>query len=409
MQFEIPIATQTVQTVSEITEQIQRQIERHPPFRSVWVQGELSNVRYPKSGHVYFTLKDRKNHIDCALFQSYAAGLKFRLRDGEEVLVKGAVSIYGPHGKYQIRANAVDPIGEGALHRAFEALKARLDAEGLFDAVHKKPIPEFPKKIGVITSGTGAAFQDICELLRKRYPVAEVVLYPTRVQGDAAAGEITEGLQEMCKRTDVDVLIVGRGGGPLEDLWAFNEEAVVRAIFAATTPVVSAVGHEIDFTLSDFVADKRAPTPSAAVELVAPDTQELARQLRELEGRLGRKMAEVLDARQAGLKEFESHLSPKRRREAIYHHHQTLDNLESTAQAAIKRRFAEKDAQLQSSAQHLHALSPLATLQRGYSIARTREGQVLTAATQVGIGDNIEVQLSEGRLTCRVEARTDTD
>lgn len=405
LELEMAIGTKTIRTVSEITEHLKKLIELHAPFQNVWVQGQLSNVSRASSGHTYFTLKDEKNQISCVLFRGDAATFRFLPRNGEEVLIRGKIGVYGPQGRYQIRVSAVEPIGIGALQRAYEELKQRLAEEGLFDEAHKKPLPSFPRKIGVITSETGAAFQDICQQLRKRYPLAEVLLHPTLVQGDAAARGISEALRAMNLRDDIDVLIVGRGGGSLEDLWAFNEEPVARAIFASTIPVVSAVGHETDYTIADMVADHRAPTPSAAIEHIVPDQQELAVRLEEFRIGLHRKVKEYLEAHKVRLQELETRLSPARRKEAILHLHQTVDSLESACRAAINRQRSDAQNQLHTLAKHLNALSPLATLQRGYSITRKTDGGVLTSTAHAAIGDRIKVQLTDGHLVCRIEER----
>ena len=403
MQLEIPIATKTVHSVSEITGLLKGLIEKQPQLQNVWVQGQVSNYSKSAAGHIYFTLKDENSQIRCALFRSSAVRLRFSPRDGEEVLVQGKIGIYAARGEYQITVNNVEPLGIGALQRAFEELKQQLADEGLFDAHHKKLLPKFPKKIGVVTSATGAAFQDICQQLRKRYPLAEVLLHPTLVQGDGAAQGIAQALQVMNQRDDIDVLIVGRGGGSIEDLWAFNEELVARAIFASTIPVVSAVGHETDFTIADMVADHRAPTPSAAIEHIVPDQTELFAHLDGYDAWLRRIIDDRFDAHKTRLQELETRLSPTRRKDAIHQLHQTVDNLDATCRTAVERQFNDSKRELHTLAQRLNALSPLATLERGYSISRKTDGKVLTSAEQVSIGDRIEIQLSDGHLACRVE------
>ena len=404
MQIEIPIPTQTVHSVSEITQLLKRLIEQHPPFQNVWVRGEVSNCSFPRSGHIYFTLKDANTQIGCVLWRSHAARFRGLLRAGEEVQIHGNLGVYGPQGKYQMTVRQVEPLGLGDLQRDLEALKQRLATEGLFDEARKKPLPKFPMKIGVVTSATGAAFQDILQQLHKRYQLAEVLLHPTLVQGAGAAEGIAHAIEELNQRADVDVLIVGRGGGSLEDLWAFNEEVVVRAIFASEIPVVSAVGHETDITLSDFVADHRAPTPSAAVELIAPDQVELITQLKGVEAWLCRTLKDRLERHDARLQEFEARLSPTRRKEAIHQLSQRVDTLETAGRTAITRCLGDADRDFRVLAERLNALSPLATLKRGYSISRKTNGDVLTSTEQVSVGDNIKVQLAHGHLACRVEA-----
>lgn len=399
----MPMPTKTVRSVSEITNLLKRLIDQHPQFQNMWVRGEVSNYSRSGAGHVYFTLKEDKHQISVAIFRSSAARLQFLPKDGEEVIVEGELSLYSARGQYQIIGNTVEPIGVGALQRAFEELKQRLADEGLFDNIHKKQLPKFPQKIGVITSATGAAFQDICQQLRKRYPLAEVLLHPSLVQGDGAAQEIADALQVMNRRDDIDVLIVGRGGGSLEDLWAFNEERVARAIFASTIPVVSAVGHETDFTIADMVADHRAPTPSAAIEHIVPDQDELFVQLNGFDTWLLGITRNRLQAHETRLQELETRLSPTRRKDAIYQLHQTVDALETACRTAAERRLTNSERELHTLAQRLNALSPLATLQRGYSISRRTDGEVLTSAEQVSIGDTIEIQLADGHLACRVE------
>ena len=406
MQLEMPMATRAVHSVSEITDLLNRLIARHQPFQNVYVRGQLSNCTHHRSGHIYFTLKDEVNQIECVLWRSNATRFRAMIRNGEEVQVQGKVGVYGPQGRYQITVSAVKPLGIGALQQAFEELQERLAAEGLFNPVHKKPLPKYPKKIGVVTSSSGAAFQDIRQQLRKRYPLAEVWLHPSRVQGDGAAEEIVEAIRVMNQRDDIDVLIVGRGGGSIEDLWAFNEEIVARAIFASAIPVVSAVGHETDTTISDLVADYRAPTPSAAIEHIVPDQDELFAQLDGYNAWLRSRILERLQTQRTRLQTFETHLSPTRRKDAINQLSQRIDDLETGCRNAIERRRNDTERDLHTLAQRLNALSPLATLQRGYSISRKTDGGVLTSAEQVSIGDRIEIQLADGHLACRVEERS---
>ena len=403
MQLEFSMPTRTVHSVSDITNLLQRLIAQHQPFQNVYVRGQVSNYSRSGAGHVYFTLKDANSQISVALFRNNASRLRFSLKDGDEVIVQGQLSLYSTRGQYQIVGQNVEPVGIGALQRAFEELKLRLADEGLFDNIHKKPLPKFPKRIGVVTSGTGAAFQDICEQLRKRYPLAEVLLHPTLVQGDGAVEGIANALQMMNQRDDIDVLIVGRGGGSIEDLWAFNEERVARAIFASTIPVVSAVGHETDYTISDMVADHRAPTPSAAVEHIVPDQDEIFARLDGFDAWLHTTIQSQLNDHETRIQELETRLAPTQRKDAIYQLYQTVDTLDAACRNAVKRNLTDGENRLHTLAQRLDALSPLATLKRGYSISRKTDGEVLTTTEQVSVGDRIEVQLAEGHLACRVE------
>jgi exodeoxyribonuclease VII large subunit len=269
--------TPQIYSVSEITGDVKSILES--AFDSVWIEGEISNLRIPGSQHAYFILKDNRSQIRCVLFKGFRAGLKFQPEDGDQVLLFGHITVYESRGNYQVIVERIEPKGLGALQKAFEKLKARLMQEGLFNEDKKKPIPPFPWKVGVVTSATGAAVRDIINIIHRRNPKVSVLVYPVKVQGEGAAEEISEAIQQMNKINDLDVLIVGRGGGSIEDLWAFNEEVVARAISESTLPVVSAVGHEIDFTIADFAADLRAPTPSAAAELVVPILDEKLQKL----------------------------------------------------------------------------------------------------------------------------------
>ena len=405
MQLEFSIPTKTVRSVREITNWLKKLIDQHPEFQNVWVRGEVSNYSRSGAGHVYFTLKEESHQISVAIFRNNANLLKFLPKDGEEVIVQGQLSLYSARGQYQIVGQNVEPVGTGALQRAFEELKQQLANEGLFDDIYKKPLPRFPQKIGVVTSETGAAIQDILQQLRKRYPLAEVLLHPTLVQGDGAAQGIAFALQAMNQRDDIDVLIVGRGGGPIEDLWAFNEERVARAIFDSRIPVVSAVGHETDFTIADWVADYRAPTPSAAVEHIVPDQNELFAQLNGLDTWLHTTMQNRANRDETQLQELKTRLAPTQRKDAIYQLYQRVDTLDIACRSAVERKLADSENRLHALAQHLNALSPSATLKRGYSISRKTDGEVLTAAEQVSVGDRIKVQLAHGYLTCRIEER----
>ncbi|RKU26355.1 exodeoxyribonuclease VII large subunit [Candidatus Poribacteria bacterium] len=402
MQLEIPIP-RTIFSVSQINNTIKRILQQQSQLRNVWVKGQVSNLSRPKSGHIYFSLKDESEIIKGVMFKGNASKLQFQLKDGEEVLVQGNIDIYTASSQYQIIISTIEPIGEGALQRAFEELKRKLADEGLFDDVHKKPIPKYPKKIGVITSSTGAAIQDIYQRIQKRYPIAELLLYPTLVQGDKAPRQIAKAIRAMNKRKDIDVLIVGRGGGSIEDLWAFNEEVVAQAIFASQVPIVSAVGHETDFTISDFVADYRCPTPTAAGEHVVPDKDELITQLEHVIERITNASQNRLGILNGVVKELYSKLSPERRRDAINNLSQSIDDLEAAYQRAITDKLKTESNNLQSMSARLHGVSPLATLERGYSISRNMSGEIITSSSQVSKGDELDVKLSKGSLRCTVD------
>ena len=401
-EFHIP---QTVHSVSEITAILSRLIRQQPHLQNAWVQGQVSNWVRSAAGHIYFTLKDATSQIKCVLFHTNAGRILSLPQDGDAVRVQGKINIYVPRGEYQIDVTDIELQGVGAMQRAFEELKRQLAAEGLFDARHKQPLPAFPNKIGVVTSATGAAIEDIQTLLAKRYPLAELRLYPTLVQGEQAAAQIAHAIRVMNRRAESDVLIVGRGGGSIEDLWAFNEESVARAIFASKIPVVSAVGHETDFTIADLAADHRAPTPSAAVEHIVPDREELLAQLGGREAQLHGSIKQNVQNLARKLDDMEATLAPTHRMDVINQHHQTVDNLEAACRSASEHRRSTAQHTLHTLAQRLNTLSPLGTLKRGYSISRNVDGDVLTDTEQVAVGEQISVQLSQGALTCKVEEK----
>ncbi len=406
MPLDIPIP-RAIFSVSQITRTISRTIEQDPKLQNVWVKGQISNLGTPASGHIYFTLKDQKSTIRSVVFRSSATRMRFMPSNGEEVLVHGKINIYAASSEYQIVVDKIEPMGIGALQRAYEELKKRLADEGLFETQHKKPLPAFPKKIGVITSKTGAAIQDISQQLQKRFPLSELLLHPTLVQGENAAAQIENAIQVMNNRSDIDVLIVGRGGGSIEDLWAFNEEIVARAIFASTIPIISAVGHETDFTIADMVADHRSPTPSAAVEHVVPDQQEILTHLKAQQERLRNLVLRRFANQREELMVMEDGLSPVKRKDAINELYQSIDNLEASFHQSLSKKIAAKNDLLQAFADRLNGLSPLATLKRGYSIARTSTGEIITSNNAVNVGDRIDVTLSDGALVCTVDEHLD--
>ena len=415
-------------------------------FSDVWLEGELSNLRAPGSGHVYCTLKDKTSQIRAVLFRSTAVRLRFALQEGLQVIVRGRLTVYEPRGEYQVVLDTVEPKGIGALQLAFEQLKERLAAEGLFDQERKKAIPTFPRVVGVVTSLTGAAIRDILAVLRRRWPTLHILIAPVPVQGKSAGREIAEALTALNQLGFVDVIIVGRGGGSLEDLWSFNEEIVVRAIADSHVPVVSAVGHEIDVTLVDFVADLRAPTPSAAAEAVVPVLAEVVERLLELEVRLGQVMLrhcaferQRLDSGIRGVTDVRFRLQEAAQqtddmvdrwremvqqllsagRERVHEVQRNLFGLNpilvitqglATVPQLSKRLERQMGVRLTQHRHRIHAtltqlntLSPLAILGRGYSILQTvPAGQILHRANDVRIGQELEAQLASGRLNCTV-------
>ncbi|HET7921191.1 MAG TPA: exodeoxyribonuclease VII large subunit [Gammaproteobacteria bacterium] len=434
-----------IYTVSALNRAARGLLEGGLPL--VWLEGEISNLARPVSGHLYFSLKDAAAQVRCALFRNRAALLRFQPGNGMQVLVRARVSLYEPRGDFQLQIEHMEDAGHGALQRAFEALKQKLAAEGLFDAAHKQPLPPTPRRIGVITSPSGAAIHDILNTIRRRYPIAHVILYPVPVQGDAAAEKIVAMLHTASVRAECDVLIVARGGGSLEDLWAFNKESVARAIFNCTLPVISGIGHEIDFTIADFVADARAETPTGAAERATPDAGAWRRAFAESGARLAQTLLRLLATRQARLDWCGERLDQLHPSRLLRDRAQRLDELEArlgnATRLLVQRRgrhlgelvarmqpcnpahrlpvlagrlrelrqqlgFAARtrigrlDVRLGLAARALHAVSPLATLSRGYAIVSSADGDVVTSTAQLHENQALRVRLHSGSLGVRV-------
>ncbi len=416
-------------------------------FPAVWLEGEISNLVQPRSGHLYLTLKDDNAQLRCAMFRGNNLHLNFKPKDGAQVLVRGRLSLFAPRGDYQLIIDHMEQAGLGALQRAFEQLKAKLAAEGLFDEHRKRAVPLRPSRIGVITSPTGAAIHDILSVLRRRFPLTEVIVYPTLVQGNEAPAQICAAIAKANVRNECDVLIVGRGGGSLEDLWCFNDEKVARAIAASELPIVSAVGHQIDFTIADFVADLRAPTPSAAAELLSANAVEmlasldgyahwledfmrsqidghrqrlqwLARQLKhpgkrleehaqrldELDLRLRQSIQRTLQLQQSQLNTARARLQTHTPVHALLACRRQLENLAASLQKSMTAQLQNQSRDIAHLAQRLNTVSPLNTLGRGYSILQTATGEVVQRTGQISVGDSVRARLREGELLCRVEA-----
>ena len=401
--IEQPQSEQDVLTVSELTGQIKEVLEGE--FPRVWVSGELTDLARPKSGHIYLTLKDDGAQVRGVIWRNTASRLGFQPEDGQHVLCGGEVDVYPPRGSYQLVIRQLQPQGEGAMQVALRQLQQRLTTEGLFDPAHKKPLPPIPRSIAFVTSPTGAAIRDFLEVLRRRWPAAHVLVIPARVQGEGAAGEIVRGIEQANQLHPApDVLVVGRGGGSMEDLWCFNEEPVLRAIFDSRIPVVSAVGHEIDVTLSDLVADRRALTPSEAGEIVVPSRKEMQSQLAVARRRLGMALQSKLDSLQARLRELRRRRILRRPDEPLRLLSRKIDELEFRADRAVVQRLASKRDGLSALAGRLQSLSPLSVLGRGYSMTRREQDkQLLTGADQVEVGSRIITQLSSGDVVSRVE------
>ena len=389
-----------VVTITELTRQIKQSLETS--FPRMWVEGEISNFKHHTSGHLYFTLKDEGAQLSAVMWRSRVANLTFPPEDGMKVIARGSITVYPPRGNYQIDVEQIQPIGIGELQLAFERLKQKLAAEGLFDSAHKQLIPEFPECIGIITSETGAALQDIRSVLSRRHPSVEVILASVRVQGAGAAEEIAEAIEQMNRYGGIDVLIVGRGGGSLEDLWAFNEERVARAIYASKIPIISAVGHEIDFSIADFVADLRAPTPSAAAELVVRDRTELLENI----GNLCYTMRGAIDTQMSSFRERVASLltsySFNRPRDLVREFSQRVDEIDRSLGVSFNHIARTAHQRYDSLRYHLQALNPHGVLKRGYSIVR-KEGRIVSSARLLHRGDEAEIQFHDGTIGVQVE------
>jgi exodeoxyribonuclease VII large subunit len=438
-------SSRRILTISQLTSLVRISLESQ--FSDLWIEGEVSNFRAPASGHLYFALKDETSQVRAVLFRSGASRLRCSLHDGLLVVVRGRLSVYEPRGEYQLILEYVEPKGFGALQLAFEQLKARLAREGLFDQSRKRPLPAFPRRVGVVTSPSGAAIRDILSVLHRRCPILHVMIVPVPVQGEGAATQIADGIRRLSESRAVDVVIVGRGGGSPEDLWCFNDEVVVRAIVASKVPVVSAVGHEIDCTLADFAADYRAPTPSAAAEAVAPVLSDLVERLRELRGRASRIVRQEMAASRNRLERVADQLRVLQWR--VQHEGQRLDEAVGTLTHQLQIRvgrlhrrllvmrhellsrnpllavkqavavvpqllrrlvqqmrlgLAGRRQRLAANVGSLDSLSPLAVLGRGYSIVRTvPEGKVLRRASEVRVGRLVRARLAVGELDCVVK------
>ncbi|MBI3005705.1 MAG: exodeoxyribonuclease VII large subunit [Ignavibacteriales bacterium] len=387
-------------TVSEITRKLRIYLEE--TFPQVWVQGEISNCKRHGSGHFYFTLKDEMSQISAVMWQSNAEMLLFALEDGMKVVVRGAITVYPPKGNYQIDVDKIQPLGIGDLQMAFERLKQKLAAEGLFDARRKRPIPEFPRSIGIITSESGAALQDIRSVLLRRFSSVEVIFAAVKVQGPGAAEEIAGAIADMNRYGKVDVIIVGRGGGSLEDLWAFNEEVVARAIYHSKIPVVSAVGHEIDFSISDFVADVRAATPSAAAELVVRDRGDLLDILRNMCYTMRNQLEETTQGLRTRIESLVASYAFNRPKDIIRESAQTVDEFERSLNLKFRHLYQLAHQHQRTIRLRLDNLDPAGVLKRGYTMVR-KEGQVVTSSRSLLAGDRATIRFHDGEVSTRVE------
>ena len=390
-------------TVSQVNFFLKSLLESDHRLQDILVIGEISNFTdHYRSGHLYFSLKDERSVLKAVMFSGSARRLKFRPADGMKVIVRGRVSVYEPSGQYQLYAEDMQPDGVGALSIAFEQLKTRLEQEGLFDVGHKRPLPRYPRRIGVITSPTGAAIRDMLQITARRWPVAEIVAAPVLVQGEGAPSQLIAAVEEMNRKKACDVILLGRGGGSLEDLWAFNEEGLARAVYASEIPVVSAVGHETDFTICDFVADLRAPTPSAAAELATPELREELRRCEAFSGYFHEEAAKLIEylrqhmdllLQDSPLGSPEQLLIPRK---------EQLGSLFGRVIGGFCERIEQDRQKLSLLAGELDALSPLKVLSRGYSVAEDQKGRVLRSAAELVPGEEFSLRLSDGKIEAKV-------
>lgn len=400
---QLPLFEQNFWSVTRLTRYLRDLLESDARLQDLWVQGEISNLSRPSSGHMYFTLKDAGASLRCVMWRAAVARQGFTPHEGEAVEVHGSINIYEASGQYQLYADTLRPVGEGALYQEFLRLKARLEAEGLFDPERKRPLPRWPHKIGIVTSPTGAALRDMLNTIRRRYPLAEIILAPSPVQGEEAPPGIVAGLWALNTLARPDVILLARGGGSIEDLWAFNDERVARAIADSAIPVISGVGHETDFTIADFVSDLRAPTPTAAAELATPNRVDLLVSLQDLLSRSRRALQISLNNARWVLNHTENQLhlySPQTR---IRSDRQRLDELERRAISAIRYRNKLQISEINGLQQRLAALNPLAVLGRGYAVVTDSDGQAVRSIQQVHPGDQVQVQVSDGAFDARVE------
>ncbi|TWI55947.1 exodeoxyribonuclease VII large subunit [Halalkalibacter nanhaiisediminis] len=445
------MAAEHILTISEVTRYIKSLMEEDVVLQEVWLRGELSNVKLHSRGHLYFTVKDDKSRMQSVMFAGHNRYLSFKPENGMKVLLRGEVNVYEPYGQYQFYAKEMQPDGVGSLYLAYEALKAKLEEEGLFAAERKKAIPIHPARIAVVTSPTGAAIRDIVTTLKRRYPVAQITLLPVLVQGEQAPSSIIYAIKQAVAANCFDVMIVGRGGGSIEELWAFNDEGVARAIAASNIPVISAVGHETDYTISDFVADLRAPTPTGAAELAVPDQNEIVRTIMTLRKRLTLAMKEQITREGSKLERLKRSYAFKYPEQLVRQKEQELDGLldrlkrvakralqdpanqllhlekslkrlhpdiqvkqaqEKTSQLhvalvkAMKEQLNTKRQPFQKAVSELQLLSPLRLMERGYSLAYDKDQQMLIKSTkQVEVGSELQIRLKDGKLYCRVEEK----
>jgi exodeoxyribonuclease VII large subunit len=402
---QLPLFSLPLWSVTDLTRYLRDLLESDEILQDLWVQGEISNLSRPGSGHLYFTLKDSTSALKCVMWRNAAARLPFVPRDGQAVEVHGNISLYEAAGQYQLYADLIRPAGEGALFQEFLRLKARLEAEGLFNPERKRPIPRWPQRIGVVTSPTGAAVRDILDTIRRRYPLVEVILAPTAVQGDEAPTGIIAALKSLNERIHPDVILLARGGGSIEDLWAFNDERVARAIAASVAPVISGVGHETDFTIADFVSDLRAPTPTAAAERATPNRADLGIAVNDVRSRILRAIQTRLFSGRTSLERAQGNLTLRSPIRRILSDQQRLDEFWRHISTLLAHRLSLQRARISMMDKSLSTLNPHSILQRGYALVIQPDGSLVRSIQQVQPGNELKVQVSDGSFPVQVQGQ----
>jgi exodeoxyribonuclease VII large subunit len=401
--MQLPLFGSKQWTVTQLTRYLRELLENDEYLQDVWIQGEVSNLSRPTSGHIYFTLKDNASALKCVMWRNSVVRQSYLPHDGEAIEAHGSISVYETAGQYQLYADLLRPAGQGVLFQEFLRLKARLEAEGLFDEQRKRAIPSWPHTIGVITSPTGAAIRDILNTLRRRYPLVQVVLAPTQVQGEGAPAGIINALNNLNQLVHVDVVILARGGGSIEDLWAFNDENVARAIASSQAPVISGVGHETDFTIADFVSDLRAPTPTAAAELATPNRTDLLAAMLEFKERIGRAVQLFVTDQRWQLGRLDGRINMRSPLSRMRSDRQRLDDLMHRASTAVAHNLQLQHVHLKSFEQRLSSLDPKSVLNRGYALVRFQNGQIVHSVQQVADGNSLQVQVSDGQFDVLVQ------
>lgn len=389
-------------SVGQVNGYIKHMFDNDYVLKNLWIQGEVSNCKVHSSGHIYFTLKDSDSAINCVMFRSYSSNLNFELKNGSNVITNGSISVYERSGQYQLYVRQVVQDGIGMLYQKFEELKKKLEKEGLFDNEYKKTIPRYPKTIGIVTSKTGAAIQDMINVTTRRNPYIQLILYPSLVQGLDAANNISQGIKYLDEVLDVDVIIIGRGGGSIEDLWSFNEEIVAYTIFSAKTPIISAVGHETDFTISDFVADFRAPTPSAAAEIAVPMFVETEELIKNYEYKLNNYINKILETNKNKLELSKVKLEHVNPRLSIDQSYQYIVDLQEKLELSIKKIYDDKKVRMEILQNKLESLSPYKKLTNGYAYVTNEDGNKVNTVESIGLGDKINIALQDGILSSTV-------